>query len=759
MDPIDPNKVYQMYLSEQSVVNISNITLTPTDVIVLSRGLTFCPTPNIPLISDILDDVYAFTRKLRLKFHYRNEPQTDLDPIIRKFRLKSSRTPGPGEDLYLDSFIKIVRNSARSLPIWKETTHNITPEENNSLINLTKNPEITIKKADKGSAVVVMDTKRYIAEAMRQLTDENFYVEVDRDLTTEFAEDTVELATKMFNNEEIPESVYKYLIGADFKTPQFYLLPKIHKKSIPGRPILSAIDSATDRLSRLVDAHIRFLIPQIPTYIKDTNDFLRKIDSIRLEPPIGVPIIFTLDVVSLYTNIPNQEGLVATVLALNKKPHPTMRTTTIALMLKTVLHKNCFDFNGRHYLQVGGTAMGSAVAPAYANLFMANLEEKLLHDSPLKPEVFWRYIDDCFGIWRHGEASLLEWKDWLNSQHPSIKFTLEYSYKQINFLDTTAILTTEGRLQSTLYCKPTDTHSYLHFTSCHPHHVCKSLPYSQFLRVIKICSVVEDRDIHLNLMKTHFIKRGYPLPLLEQCKRKALLKTRDELLSPNRPRKDPSSKVALIHKFNPRNPNTKKLIMHYWPILQLSPECKKVFSETPIFGFRRPSNFKDILVRAKISYPRPNKGVQGCQPLNFHLECAKPNCYVCHRIKKRDYAIITPTKQRIRLPRNTDCQTRNAIYLITCLHCAKQYIGETKRTVRIRFSEHEASVRHLKRNPIGLHWNKDDHPKDTIMFLQILETLTSDPELETTKVLRRKRERYWIYKFNSLEPVGLNTLA
>ena len=76
-------------------------------------------------------------------------------------------------------------------------------------------------------------------------------------------------------------------------------------------------------------------------------------------------------------------------------------------MLKTILHKNCFDFNGRHYLQIGGTATGSAVAPAYANLFMANLEEKLLHDSPLKPDVFWRYIDNCFGIWQHGEASIV----------------------------------------------------------------------------------------------------------------------------------------------------------------------------------------------------------------------------------------------------------------------------------------------------------------------------------------------------------------
>ena len=265
-----------------------------------------------------------------------------------------------------------------------------------------------------------MDTKKYIAEAMRQLSVKNFYVEVDRDLTPEFAEDTVNMTDV--------QQKWNSRIGLQIPDQS-------SKKWVPGRPILSAINSTTDRLSCLVDAHIRFLIPHIPTYIKDKNDFLRKISSIQLEQPLGLPIIFTLDVVSLYTNIPNQEGLVATVIALNKKRCATMRTTTIARMLKTVLHKNNFDFNGCHYLQTGGTAMGSAVAPAYANLFKAHLEEKLLQNSLLKPEVFWRYIYDYFGIWRDGEASLLEWKDWLNTQHHSIKFTLEYSYKQITWID------------------------------------------------------------------------------------------------------------------------------------------------------------------------------------------------------------------------------------------------------------------------------------------------------------------------------------
>ena len=47
-------------------------------------------------------------------------------------------------------------------------------------------------------------------------------------------------------------------------------------------------------------------------------------------------------------------------------------------LLKIVKHKNNFQFNRKHYLQIGGTAMGTRVAPSYANLFMAYLEQKLL---------------------------------------------------------------------------------------------------------------------------------------------------------------------------------------------------------------------------------------------------------------------------------------------------------------------------------------------------------------------------------------------
>ena len=95
-----------------------------------------------------------------------------------------------------------------------------------------------------------------------------------------------------------------------------------------------------------------------------------------------------------------------------------------------------FTFNGDNYLQTGGTAMGTGVAPNYANLFMDRFEANALNNWPDKPLVWLRIIDDIFLVWTHGENKLLEFIHYLNSIHPTIKFTQEYTPHRINFLDT-----------------------------------------------------------------------------------------------------------------------------------------------------------------------------------------------------------------------------------------------------------------------------------------------------------------------------------
>ena len=115
------------------------------------------------------------------------------------------------------------------------------------------------------------------------------------------------------------------------------------------------------------------------------------------------------------------------------------------------------------------------------------LYKKILAQSPLKPLVWWRYIDGVFMIWPHGEEKLNEFVNLLNSSHETIKFAHEVSPSKINFLDVTGLLHNNS-IATDLHVKSTDTHQYLLSSSRHPNHIKKSIPYSLALRIPRICS-------------------------------------------------------------------------------------------------------------------------------------------------------------------------------------------------------------------------------------------------------------------------------
>ena len=113
---------------------------------------------------------------------------------------------------------------------------------------------------------------------------------------------------------------------------------------------------------------------------------------------------------------------------------------------------------------------------------MANLEELLLSVIDLKPYIWSTYIDDIFLIWEHGEESLKLFLEKINSIHPTIKFTADWSYCLVNFLNV-KVKWKDGKIITNLHVKPTDTHQYLLSSSCYPYHCKKTIPYTQALRL------------------------------------------------------------------------------------------------------------------------------------------------------------------------------------------------------------------------------------------------------------------------------------
>ena len=127
-----------------------------------------------------------------------------------------------------------------------------------------------------------------------------------------------------------------------------------------------------------------------------------------------------------------------------------------------------------------GTAMGTRMAPSYANLFLGKLEHKLLQTQNKPPWVWWRYIDDVFVIWIHGKPVLRTFIENINSHHPSTKFTASWSAEEVTFLDT-RVYKKDGRIETDLHVKPTERHKFLCMDSCHLKHCKTAIPYSQVL--------------------------------------------------------------------------------------------------------------------------------------------------------------------------------------------------------------------------------------------------------------------------------------
>ena len=116
---------------------------------------------------------------------------------------------------------------------------NLTREETASLKTLSEDKSIVIKKADKGAAVVLMNRDDYIIESERQLSDPLFYIETDIDLTEKHSQEIISFLDQMLINNEITTKVHNFLAPFEAKTANFYFLPKIHKTTITGRPIIS----------------------------------------------------------------------------------------------------------------------------------------------------------------------------------------------------------------------------------------------------------------------------------------------------------------------------------------------------------------------------------------------------------------------------------------------------------------------------------------------------------------------------------------
>ena len=754
------------------VVNLSSKHLSTEAVTLLSRGMKFCPTPGEPDISQAQADLDSYHLKLKrfLFFHTPRNPNgeddenrgnkaIDEDSPFKHPQFKNPSPWVPPPVTSLEGYIAQNNSDLIKCKINTPRRQNISPNERKAIKELSSDSNIIVKPADKGGAVVILNREDYIAEGIRQLSDSKFYIQTDTDLSKTHFEEINSVLRRMLDDGEIDDSCFYYLNNRNYRTSQFYMLPKIHKRlqNPPGRPIVSGNGCPTERISQFCDFFLQPIVKDTRSYIKDTTHFLQLLRAATDLPQDT--LLVTLDVSSLYTNIPNRWGITACeeklleYLPRNYKP----RANSIIELLKLVLTKNNFDFNNLHYLQVGGTAMGTKVAPSYANIFMDWFERNHVYTYDPQPVLWKRYIDDIFILWTHGVSALNTFIDYLNSRLESIKFESHISDSVANFLDV-SVKISNGKLSTSLYTKETDSLSYLDYSSCHPKSCKNAIPYSQFLRLRKICSDDEDFIIQSRKLALSFHKANYPDQVIQSGFVRAFNSDREVLLAPKyKPliKEEKQKKLFLITGYHPTFRAVLDIVSKNEDMLDKSSSTRPILNVPLVRGFRRPKNLRDLLVRARISKPNTTQYPQG----RFSTICHRVGCIYCNQLN-RTGTITCPLNGRTYTTRhNITCTTNNIIYCLACTRCDKLYVGQTKRTVRERIGEHFTTIRRNKQQyVVGRHFNSTGHTGTRDVRIYVLEFISIPPDSPDAKSRREDVELKWIYRLRSAVPLGLNLM-
>ena len=550
---------------------------------------------------------------------------------------------------------------------------------------------------------------------------------------------------------------------------KFYEIFKVHKSSNnkipPERPIVSTCGSFTERIGQYVQHHLKSLSNIHPSYLQDSPDYIRAIENeINANNLIeNGDILVTIDVSGLYTNIPQDAGIDACRKLLDQHSNDKDKNAFIIKLLELLLKNNIFQFDEMLYRQIIGTAMGMKPAPDYANIFMAVIDKDILkiakeNENDFKVKFYKRFLDDIYMLFNGTTKKLHEFLNMINQIHPNIKFTITHTTPyntqnendcdkcecealiSIPFLDTQTTIK-NNMIILDLYKKPTDRNMYLLTSSCH---VTSNIPYSLALRITRICSEPDTRDLRHSELREMLLERDYKPKIIDSAIEKAKQIPRNEALKRVVKNKTTSRPVFVV-PYHPGLPNIPNIVKKHHRVMILNPHMKSIFPEAPLVAYKRPMSLRDRLIKAKLPPPqnRPKRVKAGMH------KCNKP-CSICPFVSTKKTIKAKHSDHQVELSKHFDCNTKNIVYIIECKKCGDQYIGQTKNSLKDRFLDHLGYARREEvTKATGGHFNLPGHQLSD-MSISVLESVK-----EKNVFYREGRESFHIENFN-LQRKGIN---
>lgn len=554
---------------KRRVHNLSSRHFTPLDNACLRLGLKMIPIARPIKKENVENSVRQLLTRLNKKFmngEWDNDPippskeQPDSFPELLslsshpKISIHSRPLSGGDAPPHLrlfynkmkDYLVKFCRSDANCL---RTAVPSVVLER---LRKLASDKTLVCKPADKNLGIVPMDRLWYDEQVRNLVREPEVYQDIGKMTSFRILRIQTDLWGvwhKLHDLLPIPESVMDYALHAEgpdsCRIPILYGLPKIHKEPVCMRPICSSIGWITTPTSRVLHFLLQPMVKLLRTVLQNSTELVCDLE--RQSLPQDCTLV-TADVTSLYPSIPHREGLNAMYETLLSFNTPVDVAGRICDVMEVVLTNNYVEVDGRHFLQLKGTAMGTPAAVVYANIFMWwYVDRELIRRFGDKLHCFRRFIDDLFLV---VSLSPAEVRGALNSIGV-VKFTMETG-NEVHFLDLSISkgqrFRAQGLLDTKLYQKPMNMYLYVPFGSCHPRHIFRGTVKGELLRTLRASSDEEEFCRSRLLFFQRLLMRGYPRRWLEEEFSKVHFRQRPDAL---RTTSRNMNAVPLVINFHP----------------------------------------------------------------------------------------------------------------------------------------------------------------------------------------------------------------
>lgn len=327
-------------------------------------------------------------------------------------------------------------------------------------------PNLHITSADKSKKTVIMQKTEYNTKMLTLLNDQFTYKLINSDPTNKIQTNINKIIQDLYSSNTIDLNTKNQLIRYNSKPPYIRGLPKTHKPNIPLRPIVNNIQSPTYNIAKYLNNILTQITGKTSYHIKNSSNFK---DFIKQQTIPGDHVIISLDVESLYTNIPTDLALqIIENNWIKIKNLTSLNQSQFLKITKTCLDSSYFTFENKFYSQIKGLAMGSPLAASLANIVMEHIEEQVLSSLDYNPIFFKRYVDDIITCIPKNKIDYTLNK--FNNYHTNINFTIEIEKNQsINFLDLNIKYDNNGTIFTNWYNKDTASFRYINYNSTTPH--------------------------------------------------------------------------------------------------------------------------------------------------------------------------------------------------------------------------------------------------------------------------------------------------